>query len=68
MLVLSRKIGERIYIGDGVVITVLGVQGQRCRIGIEAPGDIAIRRGELGPDWTRKNVLADRPPTEIAAD
>jgi carbon storage regulator len=68
MLVLTRKIGEKIHIGDGVVVTVLSVQGQRCRIGIEAPTNIGIRRAELPSDCHRKNVLADSPPTDVAAD
>jgi carbon storage regulator len=68
MLVLSRKVGERIHIGDGVVVTVLGVQGNRCRIGIEAPTNIAIRRAELRSEWTRKNVLAGPHRTDAAAE
>ena len=47
MLVLTRKSGERIAIGDNIVITVLEVQGKRIRLGIEAPRSISIRREEL---------------------
>jgi carbon storage regulator len=47
MLVLSRKIGERMVIGEGIVLTVLEVDGRRIRLGIEAPADVAIWRKEL---------------------
>jgi carbon storage regulator len=46
MLVLSRKIGERIYIGPGVEIAIVDVRGRKVRIGIEAPADVRIRRVE----------------------
>jgi carbon storage regulator len=44
MLVLSRKIGERIFIEPGIEIAVVEVRGGRVRIGIEAPDDVRIRR------------------------
>ena len=47
MLVLGRKTSERIYIGDRVIVTLLEVQGDRVRIGIEAPKEVHILRGEL---------------------
>jgi carbon storage regulator len=47
MLVLNRKIGERIIIGDDIVVTVVKVQGKQVRIGIEAPASVSIRRQEL---------------------
>jgi carbon storage regulator len=47
MLVLSRKHGEKIHIGDDVTITVVEVKGSQVRIGIEAPDDVAILRAEL---------------------
>lgn len=47
MLVLTRKPGERIRIGREVEISVLSIEGQRVRIGIKAPEEIPIRRGEL---------------------
>jgi carbon storage regulator len=47
MLVLTRKIGERIQIGDNVVITLVNVHGRRCRLGIDAPAHMLIRREEL---------------------
>ena len=47
MLVLSRKVGERVVIGDNIVVTVLEVKGRQVRLGFEAPPDIQIWRGEI---------------------
>jgi len=48
MLVLSRKEGERIQIGDNITLVVSKVSGNRVTIGIEAPRDVKVVRGELG--------------------
>ena len=47
MLIVSRRIGERIMIGDDVTVTVLGVKGNQVRIGVEAPKDVAVHREEV---------------------
>jgi carbon storage regulator CsrA len=47
MLVLSRKYQEKIRIGDGITITVLRAKGKAVRLGIEAPADVPVIRGEL---------------------
>ncbi len=47
MLVLSRKVGERIVIGGSVVVTVIATQGKTVKIGIEAPPGVSIFREEL---------------------
>ena len=47
MLILTRKVGESILIGDDVTITVLGVKGNQIRIGIAAPKDMAVHREEI---------------------
>ena len=47
MLVLSRYSGERIKIGDNVMITIVSVEGDKVRIGIDAPKDVAILRTEI---------------------
>jgi len=49
MLVLSRKEGERIKLGDSIVITVVRVSGEKVRLGIKAPGDLLVLREELEP-------------------
>ena len=47
MLVLTRRPGEKVVIGDGITVTVVEVRGNRVRVGIEAPGQVRILRGEL---------------------
>lgn len=47
MLILTRRMGETIMVGDDVTVTVLGVKGGQVRIGINAPGDIAVHREEI---------------------
>lgn len=49
MLVLSRKLGEKVYIGGGICITVVGIDLDKVRLGIEAPRDVPIYRLELLP-------------------
>lgn len=49
MLVLSRKEGERLVIGDNVVITVNRISGNRITLGIDAPREVRVVRGELEP-------------------
>ncbi len=49
MLVLSRRENERITLGDSIVVTVVRVSGDRVRLGIEAPSDMVVLRGELEP-------------------
>ena len=51
MLVLTRKPGEKIRIGDEIVLTVIEIKGNRIKLGIDAPNDISIVRGELC-DWS----------------
>lgn len=53
MLVLSRKIGDKLMIGDDVVLTINRISGNRVAIGIEAPREVRIVRGEL-----QKNKVA----------
>ena len=47
MLVLTRSIGERLFIGDEVKVIVLDINGSQVRIGVEAPRDVAIHREEV---------------------
>jgi len=47
MLVLTRRLGEKLHIGDSVVITVVSMKNGRVRIGVEAPAEVAVMREEL---------------------
>lgn len=59
MLVLSRKPGEVIHIGDGITITVVEFRDGKVRIGVDAPKETLVLRGELMAD-----TRADRKPTD----
>jgi carbon storage regulator len=60
MLVLSRKLGEKIYIGDNICITVVDIDRGKIRLGIEAPRDVPIYRQELLP--LKANAEGTTPP------
>jgi len=47
MLILTRRVGETLMIGDSVTVTVLGVKGNQVRVGINAPKDVAVHREEI---------------------
>lgn len=64
MLVLTRKPGERVLIGDDIVITIIESRGDGIRIGIDAPRGIAIQRAEIVQAVTEANVEA----SNVAAD
>lgn len=47
MLILTRRVGETICIGDDITVTVLGVTGHQVRLGVAAPSDVAVDRSEV---------------------
>lgn len=55
MLILTRRIGEKLMIGDDISVTILGVKGNQVRIGVHAPEDVAIHREEIY-DRVRREV------------
>jgi len=47
MLILTRRVGETLMVGDEVTVTVLGVKGNQVRLGVNAPKDVAVHREEI---------------------
>jgi carbon storage regulator len=58
MLVLTRKYGEKIMIGDDIVITVLEARGDAVRVGIEAPAGVSLKRAEVYEEVSAENQSA----------
>jgi carbon storage regulator len=71
MLILTRRVGETVMIGDDVTITVLGVKGNQVRVGINAPKHVAVHREEIYERIKREqhpDDLAEKPkPQEYAS-
>jgi carbon storage regulator len=58
MLVLARKVGQSIAIGDDVMLTIIEVRGEQVRIGVDAPKSIAVHRKELLEQIRAENIRA----------
>jgi len=65
MLILTRRVGESLMIGDKVNVTVLGVKGNQVRIGVNAPKDVAVHREEIYQRIQQEKAEGrSRPPAE----
>ena len=58
MLVLTRKLMEKLFIGDNICVTVVRLEGGQVRLGIEAPREVAVIRAELVPERDREAMRA----------
>jgi carbon storage regulator len=58
MLILTRKLGESITIGDDIKITFLDIKGKQLRIGVEAPRNVSVHRGEIYQMIQEQNLQA----------
>ena len=71
MLILTRRIDERIFIGDNITLCVLDIEGNRVRLGFEAPKDVAILREEIyqrySSDASNDSHHPDSPNTKRSA-
>jgi carbon storage regulator len=67
MLILTRRVGETVMIGDDVTITVLGVKGNQVRVGINAPKSVAVHREEIY-ERIKREQQPERQESPDAAD
>ena len=64
MLVLSRKVGERIHVGDNIVLEIRRIAGNRVTVALDAPRDVRILRGELDAP-AREFHASENPPAHM---
>jgi len=62
MLILTRRVGETLMIGDNITVTILGVKGNQVRVGVDAPRDVSVHRQEI---YER---IQDEPPETAGPD
>jgi carbon storage regulator len=67
MLILSRRESERVYLGDDIVLTIVRVNGDKVRIGVEAPSNVKILRTELEIAANKSEVVDGTPESRRKA-
>jgi len=67
MLILTRRVGETLMIGDEVTVTVLGVKGNQVRIGINAPKDVSVHREEIYEEIRQENRASVATQVDLTA-
>lgn len=68
MLVLTRRLGETIVIGDDIIIKIVDIHGKQIRVGIEAPSEISVYRGEIYERIMQENKAAAEAVAKDGAD
>ncbi len=67
MLILTRRVGETVMVGDDITVTVLGVKGNQVRLGVNAPKEVAVHREEIYERIRREqNGGEGDPPDDVA--
>jgi carbon storage regulator len=61
MLILTRRVGETLMVGDEITVTVLGVKGNQVRLGVNAPKDVAVHREEIYQRIRSENEAEEQP-------
>jgi carbon storage regulator len=67
MLVLTRKLMEKLFIGDDICVTVVRLEGGQVRLGIDAPRDVTVIRAELVPERVGPQFRKDARPRAVAS-
>jgi len=67
MLILTRRVGETVVIGDDVTVTVLGVKGNQVRLGVNAPREVAVHREEIFERIKRERADEEVAVPQVAA-
>ena len=68
MLILSRKLDEKIFIGENIIVTIVAVSGDTVKLGIDAPREVKVYRAEVYEEILRANIEAAKAAGTIPSD